>query len=323
MTSDRRVLLALPLAASCLFLLGACGDYSNEDLAFMNALPENDELRVNLPARSAALAPATEAELARTTHDVTATFNGLLGDLTNMVDYIRSFPPTSRTPDSRTWGPYPTDRAQKINLDWKMRMIMSRDLTVPDQFDYEIDAHEDGTSDLAWIVYVRGSFLAGQTARRGTGHVELVTAGLRAAGFDVSGLGQLDNLVIDYNTLGDPISVNMTVTDLPTAGSSDPASQVLYGYEATAAGQGQMTFDLIGQLIAGPAIEDLRVTSKWLPTGEGIAVLMVVSGDGAGSQQTECWDSSFDATLNIKPWGTAAEQVAGDQALVCPNIPQL
>jgi hypothetical protein len=320
MTCDRRILLVLPLAA---LVAGACGDYSNEDLAFMNALPDNDELRVNLPARSAALEPATEAELARTTHTVTATFNGLLGDLTGMVDYIRSFPPTSRTPDSRTWGPYPTDRAQKKNLDWKLRMIMTRDLDVADRFDYHIDFHEDGTDDLTWLVFVRGWFLTGQTARRGTGHVELVTADVRAGGLDVSDLGMLDNLAIDYDTLGDPISANMTINDLPTAGSADPPPQVIYAYKATAAGQGQMTFDLIGNLITGPATEDLRVTSSWLPSGVGMAVLKVESGDGAGSQQTECWDSSFDATFNVKPWGTPAEQVAGDQASVCPNISPL
>src|SRR5260221_7962131 len=117
MISDRRPLsLSLSLASACVALVAAgCGDYSNEDLEFMNALPESSELRANIPPRSSALAPADEAELARSTHTVTAGFNGLLGALVDIVDTGRSYPPTTPTPNGRIWGPFPADRPTMKN----------------------------------------------------------------------------------------------------------------------------------------------------------------------------------------------------------------
>jgi len=65
---------SLLLAAT--LLAGACGNYSNEDLEFMNAVPAREDLAANMP-RSMIL-PANEAELSRDTHDVIRTFNGAL-----------------------------------------------------------------------------------------------------------------------------------------------------------------------------------------------------------------------------------------------------
>jgi hypothetical protein len=338
MTSDRKNThgIVLPLALAALVggvAAAGCGNYSNEDLEFMNALPQGDALRVEIPARSAALSPADEAELARMTHNVTRDFNGLLGTLVGIVDFVRSFPPTSRTPDSRIWGPFAADRAKNKNLDWQTRMMMNRDLMVADQFDYEIAVHHLGNADLDWPVFIRGWFQASQTARRGTGHVELVTADVRAEGLDVSDLGMLDHLEIDYDTLADPLLVKMTITNVRDPLDPSPPAMIVYTYKAKPDGQGQMTFDLFANIIPTPPpateqMEHMNVTSRWLGTGEGRAQLTIVSGDGIGSQQSECWDSSFHATFNNKPWGVPGEDVPADPttvdpATVCPNIPDL
>ena len=86
-----------------------------------------------------------------------------------------------------------------------------------------------------------------------------------------------------------------------------------------------MTFDVIGNLIPlTPAIEDMRVTSRWLSSGEGRADLTVVSGDGAGAMQTQCWDRSFQETYDSKPWAPTEDFPAnppGDPAAICPDIP--
>src|SRR5262249_30407791 len=146
------------------------------------------------------LAPADEAPLSAQTHKTTRDFNGLLASLVGIVDLVRSLPPTSRTPDSRTWGPFEPDRRKLVNRDWWTRMIMRRNLDDPEQFDYEISVHKLGNGALDWPVLIRGSFMAGQTARRGQGHVELITAGARAEGMDLTDLGTLDHLEINYDT---------------------------------------------------------------------------------------------------------------------------
>jgi hypothetical protein len=302
-----------------------CGNYSNEDLEFMNALPERDALAVNIPPVTGAIALAREAELARTTHETTRGLNALSGSLVAIVDWVRSFPPTARTDSSRIWGPFPNDPRGK-NPGWQTRMIVSRSTEVAGQLDYEIAQHKVGAADTDWPVFVRGFFLSGRSARRGTGHVELLTAEVRAKGLDVSDLGMLDHLEIDYDTLGDPLTITMHITDLPDPGSADPAPQADYRYRANAAGQGEMTFDLFKNVVPGAAIEDLRIVSQWLPSGEGMATLMVVSGDGMGARQLECWDRSFAATYNDKPFAPGEDvpgDPPGDPSAFCPVIPQI
>jgi hypothetical protein len=321
MRSDHHLLL-VPVA-TLVFLLGACGDYSNEDLEFMNAVPQSSDLHADIPAVTSAIELADEAELAKQTHTVTTTFNGLADTLVTLIDTVRSYSPTSRTPDSRTWGPFRFDKTKLKNLNWQMRVVVERDQTVADRFDYYIDVHKDGNADTDWPTFVSGFFDSGHTARRGVGHLVLDTAKVRAEGLDVSDLGMLDNLTIDYDTLDDPLTIDMTINDLPVAGSADPGSIVVYSYSQTAAGQGEMIFDLIGNLIAGPAIEDLRVTSQWLSAGAGKATVNVLSGDGAGALQTECWNASFVATYNSKPWSAVEDVPANppaDPGDLCPAI---
>jgi hypothetical protein len=316
MTSERKaLLLVLPLA------LLACGNYSNEDLEFMNALPTGDALRADIPAVSP-LAIAEEADLAKRTHETTRNFNGLLNGLVGIVDLVRSLPPTSRTPDSRTWGPFPPDAKKAVNRDWWTRMIMRRNLDDPDQFDYEISVHKLGNGALDWPVLIRGSFLAGQTARRGTGHVELVTSGARAEGMDLTDFGTLDHLEINYDTVHDPVVVEETITALPETGSVDPPPVLVFTYKANAVGQGQMTFDLFVNIEnTGPALEDINVTAQWLPTGEGRAQSTIVSGDGMGLHQTQCWDTSFRRTFEENQFDPGA--AFGADPSVCPDIPVL
>ena len=320
MTSRR---LGLALAA---LLAAGCGNYSNEDLDYMNALPESSDLRANIP-RVSAVELADEAELARSTHNTTNGFNGLLMSLVGIVDTVRSYPPTARTATSRVWGPFPADRKQLKNLDWETRMTVSRDDTTPNQFDYEIAVHHAGAADTDWPVFISGRFRAGHTARRGVGHVELITAAVRAEGLDVSDLGMLDHLEIDYDTVGDPTWITMKVTDLPDPTSGDPPPLITYEYRATAAGQGQMTFDVFANVITvTSAVEDMKVVSSWLSTGEGRATLKIVAGDGVGLQQTECWNKSFQPTFNDKPWmpmEDVPENPPGDPVAVCPIIPGL
>jgi hypothetical protein len=310
-------------------LVAGCGNYTNEDLDFMNALPEGSDLQANLPAVTSAVELANEAELARSTHDTTSGFNGLLTALVGIVDTVRSYPPTTRAPNVRIWGPFASDpKSPTKNPGWQTRMIVSLGQVKPDQFDYEIAVHHTGVgaADTDWPDFIVGSFQAGHTARRGTGHVELRTAAVRAEGFDVSDLGMLDHLEIDYDTLDDPTQITMHVTNLPDPASADPGTQVSYAYRANAAGQGEMTFDLFANVIPGPAIEDMRVVSRWLDTGAGRASLTVIAGDGVGSRQTECWDRSFQATFNDKPWSAAEDlpqSPPGDPAEFCPVIPDL
>ena len=293
-------------------LLGACGNYSNEDLEYMNAVPNSNDLSANLPARSSALMPATEAELARTTHNVTSTFNGMLDSILAVVDTIRSYSPTSRSADSRTWGPIAAGQAPG----WMWRLVVTRvDATT---FTYALEFHRAGDPVDTWLGFLSGMFDASAGLRRGIGSLHVDTAMLRAEGypFDADGM-KLDTIDVSYATVDYPISVVMDLVTFPNAPDTSTINSAHYEYAAQADGQGSMSFTLVGDLITGPAIETLAVTSRWLPGGAGRADIIVESGDGAGLHQTECWDNSFDPTYNDKPWSTSED--VGDPS-ACPAL---
>ena len=119
MTCKRITSLTLVLAAA----LAGCGNYSNEDLEYMNAVPDRDDLAANIPASRLLV---NEAELSKTTHEVVATFNGLLNLFLGIVDTVRTYPPTRRLPNQRIWGPVPAEESRAGNGGSSSRAIRPR-----------------------------------------------------------------------------------------------------------------------------------------------------------------------------------------------------
>jgi hypothetical protein len=305
-----RVTAALVLLA---IGLGACGNYSNDDLEYMNAVPAGNQLVATLPAYSAALPVANQAELAQTTHSVTTQFNQMIDSTLGGVDTIRSYEPSSRTPTSRTWGPF----ASTNQVGWDWQLTVSHDDPQSTVFTYELDV--ENTADLAqgWLTFVSGRFDASEGVRKGNGSMTVTTDALSAAGFPFDqGTAPFDMLTVNYSTLSYPITVDMTIARM--ADATNAVTSVVYSYAGQADGSGQMSFTLTGNLVAGPAIETVAVVSAWLPTGAGEATEQVEQGDGAGLTQTECWNASFAATYNSKPW-MASENVG--EASACPSLP--
>ena len=308
--------------AAALALGAGCGNYSNEDLEFMNAVPDRQDLSVDLPARSAALAPADEAELAKATHDTIKLFNGIMFEILGGVEAIRAYQPTSRTPDGRTWGPIPDENHP--GWQWEFRMTRLPDLT----FDYVFELQPVGAVPDVWIPFVTGRFEPSPGVRRGVGDFHVVTDPLRAAGypFDVEGQ-KLRTVDVSYSTKDYPISVIVDFVSFPNLADLSMTNSVHYEYGVQSDGQGAMKFTLTGDLITTTtAIEVVAVTSRWLLTGAGRADLTVQQGDGAGLMQTECWDDSFNATYNDKPWSPAEDVPTGgqgDPTALCPAIPTI
>jgi hypothetical protein len=294
-------------------VLSACGNYSNDDLAYMNAVPAGSQLVATLPAYSSALPLSREAELAQTVHNVTDQFNQMLDSALGGVDAVRSYEPTSRTATSRTWGPFASDK--QAGWDWKLTVTHADPQSTV--FGYELDV--ENTADLAkgWLTFLSGSFDATEGVRQGTGMMMMTTQALSDAGFPFDqGTAPFTSLVVSYQTLSYPIAVTMTIDRV--ADATNAATSVVYTYAGQADGSGQMSFTLTGNFIAGPAIETVGVIGAWLPTGAGKATEMVEAGDGAGSTQTECWDATFAATYNEKPWSPTEDVGAASD---CPSLP--
>jgi hypothetical protein len=308
--TSRRIISTLLLAAA----VSACGNYSNEDLEFMNAVPARQDLVANL--KTGPLVTINEAELAKDTHNVVAVFNGAL-DFLKIADLIRAFQPTSRIPDGRIWGPV----ADNNHPGWQWRFVMTKDPLIAGQFNYHFDEQPVGAGDT-WYTLLTGKFLAtGGGARRGMGHFTLTTDAARVAGFqfDFGTDGSLlQTLDIDYSTADYPISVVMHLVLYPNARDQNDyttMSMIDYTYDALETGQGGMQFkatDATGK--------SLSVGSRWLASGRGRADATGADpSSGASLTWAECWDDSFMSVYDNKSW---APPMTGDPTL-CPDIPAI
>jgi hypothetical protein len=312
MTSERTLLVSLSLA----LLAGACGNYSNEDLEFMNAVPTSDGLTVSLPPKP--LSTTDEAELAANTHDQVRNYNTLIDTVMAYVETVRSYEPTSRGHDSqgrdtRTWGPAPaTDDDTGAPNGWRWRFVMTRNAESASKFHYQFDLQPIGGADDEWTLFISGDFDAAVGLRRGNGNFLVDFQTLRTLGYPFKDDGKLASIAVTYATAAFPTSVSMMLvaTDGTTAGIE---------YSAQADGSGALSFTLTGDLIKlTPALETLAVTALWLPSGAGRADEVVQSGDGAGLHRTECWNSSFVVTYEDKAWDATSN--FGDLATDCPAI---
>jgi hypothetical protein len=305
MTSERLGLLAIALALAP----AACGNYSNEDLLYMSAVPSSSQLAVVLPAST----NPNQAELAQNTHNGITNVNTMLDDVLGIIDAVRAYEPTSRTANSRTWGPFP----DMNHPGWQWQLVVTQQDAVT--YTYDLDTENTTLATPAWVPFLTGSFDFAGGAKQGSGSVMANFDALRAAYFplDMSSMS-LDTLRIDYQnyqTTGAPVAVTLAITQTPDANG---VNAVTFTYEIADDGSGVIAFSLTGNVVPGPAIETVAFNAGWLSSGAGKATLAVVSGDGAGLTQTECWDATFGVTYNDKPWSSSEDK--GDPSL-CPPPP--
>src|SRR5688500_12348419 len=131
--SSKQCIVTMSLAAA---LAGCWGNYSNEDVDFLVALPYREELTAKLPGQ--ALTLADSAEQYKLTRGVVTQFNALAYAFLGLIDAVRSFPPTDRMPNSRIWGPFPNDK----HPDWQVRVRIER--TDLERFDYRVQVRRTG-----------------------------------------------------------------------------------------------------------------------------------------------------------------------------------
>jgi hypothetical protein len=291
-----------------LTLLAGCGNYSNADLEFLNAVPAADDISADIP-RAPLL--ANEAEMAKLTHDTVGIFNGALAFL-EVADVIRTYPATTPITNGRIWGPVPMDD----HPGWQWRFIVTREPERPDVFNYSFDVERIGSGPNDWIPFIYGSFVAMNGVRKGAGEFHMTTDALLAAGFTIArnlNGETLKELNVVYSTETFPIHVEMNVTMFKDA-LLDTSFTVGIVYEAQASGQGAIDFD-----VTDSDGNTFSVVSRWLPTGRGRADATVTAGPQVNGTRTQCWNDSFEETYNHVDWSEPLQE-RGDLSL-CPDIP--
>jgi hypothetical protein len=262
--------------------LAACGNYSNDDLDFQLALPQDGELEAKLPQ---ALTLDTAPEYYTRTRQVVTTFNGGAAELVGLVDRVRSNSPSSRNGAERTWGPF----ADAKHPGWQIRVVMER-LADPNepppafQILYSVQIRDTTQRSSSFFDFMTGKYKSSGSARRGEGEMHLDLRPARTASYPVDDFGELSQLDLDYNTLQYPITVNMDITNVATANTS----QAHYQYTESADGSGTLVFDWTVDAVPGvPGPTDVTFISRWLGSGAGRADAYLSNGNVAVG--TDCW----------------------------------
>lgn len=290
------------LLLSVLLLAGCGGNWSNSDLAFANALPRRDDLKSRIPAgttsqplegvatRRDGLMVGDPSSSWGQTRKAAADYNGVLDLLLGLVDQVRQIAPTSRTADSRTWGPY----ADANNPGREVQVVISRVDEV--NFEWRIESRPTNGEFLRILT---GHFKATDTARRGEGTITVHVKDFRDVVKVDDNFKQLDQIDVGYVTDLFPKRVEMLFTVKP--GSTLGISALGYTSREQQDGSGAMRFLYS---LPGPEVQQLEINSAWKPTGEGRALGVVLQGTYAGYNVTECWGRSFTVVHYAESWPT-------------------
>ncbi|MHB8877445.1 MAG: hypothetical protein ACYC8T_27450 [Myxococcaceae bacterium] len=294
-------------------LAAGCGNWSNADLEFQNALPRKDVLQSKPPAhavnqgelsgiaqRQDPLVVGESSKVAADAMKGSKDFNSWLDGLLGVIEAVRSYPPTLRESTRRIWGPYP----DKEHPGFEVRVVMDKadDVT----FDYRIEFRRTGAGE--WFAPFTGSFLASSGLHKGSGALTLSLKTARANGLPAP--GTMETLDIAYVTDADPVYVAMDIRHVtPLIGEAKRESFKSRSY---ADGGGRIDY-----LATNPVVSSLvgsvtvAFAAAWLPSGEGRAQGKASAGTTTYSY-AECWDADF-TTRWFQTWGsTAAEGQASE-----------
>lgn len=275
-------------------LVAGCGNYSNDDLDFQLALPEQSAIQARMELSIVRL---DSAEYYRATRHAVTTFNQMVGTLTALVDLVRGTTPTQRNGNERSWGPWPVDDYPN----WQLRLVMQRSSVSGSllHMDYWLQLRPTGGDDATWVSFLAGSYTSAGSARAGQGAIRLLAADVRAAGYPIDadeGLATLDRLEVAYDTGTFPVSVVMTIVNLPS-----PETKVgRYDYLQNQDGSGRMSFDWEGTTETGAAIP-ARLLSQWVGSGAGRADLTAeLVANVSTTLGVDCWGGDSVATYSFR-----------------------
>lgn len=311
-------------ACSALLLalaLCACGNLSNEDIAFAEALPRTGDLHVQIPpqppAASSALSTCTLGQAqqwvlgARDTGDK---LNSAVDALLGIIDAIRHASPTSRKPNLRIWS-FPDSKHPGVQIEASMLRVAQPAGATPAQqpWSFAIDASRGGGPYLE-IVY---AYFVGSEARTGLGEVTI--------NFDNSRTLQINgpndppgSMLIHYDLSGDPRTVQI---DLGAMGLG--LSQFDYFYAGFSNGSGRFDY------IFPDAGNRFSLQTSFTAAGAGKAHMFVTTSGGATGTLDECWDAaaclsyvldplSVTPICSVFPAGSCPLQGSLQS---CPNVP--
>ena len=271
-------------ACSALMLAAAaCGNLSNEDLAYLEALPQKDQLQLAVPGGSAsqnlcALGPADVWSSGKTTG---ANVNAAVDAVTGLVDQIRAVPPSARDADSRTWGPFPDGQ----HAGFLVQVTMSRELDaqgVPWRWIYQFDERKP---PAAFLPIIEGEFFGAQ-AKDGIGRITMHFENATSLGI-AKPTDPAFPAHFYYDLTSDPHTLAL---DLTNGQAGLGLLGFYYGYAGYTDGHGRFDYAFPS---SNPAGCEVQVSAAFTAQGAGRATFTLQCPLGLTyGPVTQCWDVS-------------------------------
>jgi hypothetical protein len=255
-----------------LLLVASCGNYSNEDVLFAEAVPQSESLKLALPQNAPAPAscpyPSYLWVYALTTG---AALNTSVADFLIDIDLARASSPSVRLPGERVWGPW-NDRNHP---GFQGELLMTLQADAGTTFNFVIEERRDG--DSSWTDLVDGHFI-GSEASHGAGDFAIHFGAARKLGINNPTDPKAD-LAVSYDLGAVPLVIRL---DLAGAALTDPLPPFLYEYQGGPDGGGSFAFAWFD----ADAGAEVHATAAFQADGSGGGSYSV---GNAGID--ECWDA--------------------------------
>jgi hypothetical protein len=273
-SATRRIAALGALAAAA-----GCGTWSNEDIAFVEALPTSQALKVVLPvpAAQALCAPPGASEVWGWARPTGEGMNALVDLILGFVDTVKRVTPTTRAPDARTWGPF--DDSKHPGKEVRVTMGRTRDTDGTPIYSYVFDARPEGG---AFQVVLEGTF-RGESARAGRGEFALHFDVIRALGMsDRPDTDPTGDLTVQYDRTSDPRTVGLGLRS-----QAGHLSAFDYGFAGYASGNGVFHY-----AFTNPEQQQWVVDAHFDAGGAGRADVTVNLSPTVSLGFSECWDAA-------------------------------
>ena len=258
----------------------ACGNYSTEDLRFLAALPQKEDLAFQVPAPpqgALSACPPSNASIWLQAKPVADGINGGVDFLLALVDVVRKMEPTWRAADARRWGPFDS----KEHPGREVQVIIARtyppELGGAPRYGYAFQARVKGTPDFTTVIW--GAFDGG-SASRGKGGMVLYFDQIIALGMGDAST-PAGTMQIAYDRTSDPATIQLVL-------SNDGFGVVQFGYRSAVYAAGGGVFDFAVRDGQGNLLYVSTGYDAWGAGRAGIAVQLAAGGTGGFRQ---CWNA--------------------------------
>ncbi len=301
-------------------LLSGCGDYSTEDLRFLAALPQREDLAFQVPAagQPGALGscPTRQSSIWLQAKPTSDKINAGVDVLLGLVDVVRSKPPTWRHEDERGWGPFPSKDHPGREIEVVIARTWPAELGGAARYGYAFLARPVGTASFTPVI---GGQFDGGSASRGKGGVVLDFDAMRAVGIDDPGT-PTGQMAISYDRTSDPVTLELV---LASDGFGAVGAGSGLGYRSAAYAAGGGTFDFALRDAQGNI---LYVTTGYDAAGAGRDGVLYQATGGGNAGFRECWGAGACLVYVEDPLNLSCDtQVYGACSLGavsdCPAVP--